>query len=226
MHLSAAAHEAGERHREIGPRTERLERWEVRRQPVDDELKETLWNREAPEPMFSQVSEGQAGRQLVGGKRPGCVGDEDLASMSDCGDPRGLVHIEAHICATGQATFTSMESHPNPDGSTGRPLVRGQGALRVGGRGHGVRRQGEDGKEGIALIQGLDPVVVADGPAHDLVMLSEDAGPAIPQPTSEIGRPLDVGEEEGDRPRGKLRHAPLPTSYLRWRAAQTSEVTR
>ena len=108
MHLSAAAHEAGERHREIGPRTERLERWEVRRQPVDDELKETLWNREAPEPMFSQVSEGQAGRQLVGGKRPGCVGDEDLASMSDCGDPRGLVHIEAHICATGQATFSEI----------------------------------------------------------------------------------------------------------------------
>jgi hypothetical protein len=130
--------------------------------------------------------------------------------MPKGGDPRGLVHIEAHVGATGQTAFAGMESHPNPDGSIGRPLVRGQGALCVGGRGHRVRHQGEDGEEGIALVQGLDPVVVADGPAHDLVMLSEHAGPAIPQPTSQAGRPLDVGEEKGDRPRGELRHPALP----------------
>jgi hypothetical protein len=33
--------------------------------------------------------------------------------------------------------------------------------------------------------------------------------------TSEVGRPLDVGEEECDRPGGKLRHAALRRLTLR-----------
>jgi hypothetical protein len=130
--------------------------------------------------------------------------------MAEGGDPRGLVHIEAHVGATGQATFTGMEAHANPDGSIGRPLVRGEGALDVGGRGHGVRGQAEDGEECIALVQDFNPVVVADGPAHDLVMRSKHVGPAIPQPTSKVGRPLDIGEKKCDCPGGKFRHAALP----------------
>ncbi len=135
--------------------------------------------------------------------------------MSEGGDPRGLVHIEAYVGATGQATFACMDSHANPDGSTERPLVRGQGALGVGGRGHRIRGQAEDGEECIALVQDFNPLVSADGPAHDLVMRSKHVGPAIRQPTSKIGRPLDIGEKECDCPGGKFRHAALLASNLR-----------
>jgi hypothetical protein len=84
------------------------------------------------------------------------------------------------------------------------------GGRRGGDRVHGRPKHRE---EGVALRPDVDAVMVADGLAQDPVMLLEHVGPSRSERPGQVGRPLDVSEQERDGPRGQFRHS---TSSAAW----------
>jgi hypothetical protein len=97
-----------------------------------------------------------------------------------------------------------VHPHPDPDRRIVRPRLRVQRALCVDERRHRIGRALEDEEEAVALRQDLGPVVARDGVANQLAVADQERFPAVgPEPLGELGRALDVGEGERDRPRGE-----------------------
>jgi hypothetical protein len=96
--------------------------------------------------------------------------------------------------------------HPHPDADRGvaGPRLGVERPLRVDEGRDGISRALEDEEEAVALGQDLGPVVARDGVANQLAVADQERLPAVgPEPLGELGRALDVGEGERDRPRGE-----------------------
>src|SRR5258708_5264104 len=87
-----------------------------------------------------------------------------------------------------------------------RPLVRRQSALTLGGGGQGIGGTREDHEEAVALGDHLDPSVVGPRCPQQALVVGEHVGVARAQALEQAGGAPDVGEEEGDGPRGQLGH--------------------
>jgi hypothetical protein len=89
------------------------------------------------------------------------------------------------------------------------PGRRGVRALGLDGSGHRVSGAREDEEEGVSLRVHLDAVRGAEGVSHDPTMPAQDVAVAVPEPLEELGRVLDVGEDERHGPAGKCGHAAI-----------------
>jgi hypothetical protein len=85
-------------------------------------------------------------------------------------------------------------------------VLSGEVALRGDGSGDGVLRSRERDEERVALGIDLMAAVGGEGLAQDPLMLRENIAVPRPERLEERGRPLDVGEEKGDRPTRELTH--------------------
>src|SRR5438046_775 len=92
-----------------------------------------------------------------------------------------------------------------------RPLEGRRGGHRVAGA-------GEDGEVAVSLAARPDhcAAVPLDGPLHELVQAGEGRADRLGVLLPEPGAPLDIAEEEGDRPGRQVAHGSLtgwgPTS--------------
>jgi hypothetical protein len=125
--------------------------------------------------------------------------------VPEVADPRGLVDGESDVPLAALRGLARVEADPDPHDAVLRPFVPVQRALSCHrGRNRG-RRAREDGEERVALAVDLDPVVLGERAAEQLVVPREDLAVAIaPELLQEPGRPLDVREEKGDRPRREV----------------------
>ena len=120
-------------------------------------------------------------------------GHEHLTAVAGGSDARGAVDVVSHIALVGQ----KRRSVCRP---TRTCILPGRERIHEGGGGHERSRRGrEREEEGVTLRIDLHPALVGAGLADDAAVLGERIGvPLGAEGVQELGRALDVGEEEGD----------------------------
>jgi len=113
--------------------------------------------------MFAEV--GQLETVADGGAC--CPGDQDLTAEPGRGDPRGVVHVAAHVAPSRQRCFARMQAHANAD------RTASQADLGLGGSGQSMVRIGEGVEERVALAVDFDAAVVGECATHDCPVLIE-----------------------------------------------------
>src|SRR5437764_8488326 len=116
--------------------------------------------------------------------------------------------------------FARVHADPHSECATVRPLVLRECALRVGSSAHRVLRTSERDEERVALRVDLVPVVPYKRIAQQEAVILERRGVAAPELVQQLGGSLDVGEQEGDRPRRPLAH--VQSMSVNRLAAETS----
>jgi hypothetical protein len=69
------------------------------------------------EPMGAEVHQGGAVRKLIGHQGGRGAGQQHLASVADCHDPRAAVHRGTEVVVTPPLGLTGVQSHPHPEDS-------------------------------------------------------------------------------------------------------------
>jgi hypothetical protein len=107
--------------------------------------------------------------------------------------------VRANVPLVGQEWRSGVEPDANAHGTRAETVDDRPRRLSR------ARRSREREEEGIALRVDLDAAVLVTGSAHDLTMLGEcDGIPVRSELVHELGRALDVGEEESDGARREL----------------------
>ncbi len=177
------------------------ERREVVPEALDHELVEALGLVDVLQPLLAQVAERRVGRQLVPDERGGGRGEEHLATVRGGGDPRALVEAEAVIALVADLGLAGVEAHADAALGALGPVVRGERALRVGGRGDGVAGAGEGVEERVALRVHLAAAVRREGLAEEAAVVGEQVAVARAELLQQARRALDVGEQHRHRAR-------------------------
>jgi hypothetical protein len=202
--LLLAAHERGRLDRQVvGPRIERAKGREVSGQALDHQLPEALGGRQVLEPMLPQVAEGDLGGQVGGAQDTGGLREEDLAPVASGGDACGAMDVQAHVIVAPEPPVPRVEAHADAHLRTLRPGFGCQRALCLDRRPQPGRRGGEDGEEPVALGVDLDAAVRLDGRAKERRMTLHQRCVPVAELGDQARRTLDVGEEEGEGPRGE-----------------------
>ena len=153
--------------------------------------------------MLAEVAE----RNIIG-KAPlhqdgGRLRKHHLTAVCRVGDAGSPMHIETDVVGRAEGTDPRVQPHPGPDDAVGWPRMVHQGMLSLHRCLERVHRSCEDGEEGIALGLDDDTIVFRDGGLDQGVVRLEDRDPVITEGLHQPRRALDIGEEEGDRPRRK-----------------------
>ena len=99
-----------------------------------------------------------------------------------------------------------MDAHAYPQLTFG-PVVGEERLLGLLGGREPFARIGEDDEEAVALRVDLEAAVPKEGCSQQPAMLRQHLRVLIPERAQEPSRPFDVGEEERDAARRKIRHA-------------------
>jgi hypothetical protein len=127
--------------------------------------------------------------------------EQDLAAVPGCCDPGRPVHVDAAVLPVDQERLTRVQSHPDAQVAPGEGILCRHGACER------LARGGEGGVEAVALGADLDAFARADLLAKSVPVLRQRlAVPCRAELLEERGRPLDVGEQQGDRASRKLSH--------------------
>ncbi|HET7856809.1 MAG TPA: hypothetical protein VFL41_10170 [Gaiellaceae bacterium] len=114
--------------------------------------------------------------------------------MSRRSDPRRLMHLDSAVTAVDEQGLARVQSHPHPKAVFDEPGLR---SLR---RGHSLSRASKRDEDRIALGVHFDTSVGRGRLTHELPVRGERGRvPLGAELTKERRRPLDVGEEQGDR---------------------------
>ncbi len=121
--------------------------------------------------------------------------------MSGATNARGTVHVEAHVADSAAKRLAGMQPHPHPQRCAIRPGALRESLLRRDSRPYCISGPRECHKEGVPLSIDLLAVPFCERiPEKAAVFLQDLSVPAVAEALEERGGPLDVGEEEGDRP--------------------------
>ncbi len=127
--------------------------------------------------------------------------DEQLAAVAGGCDPRGPVYLDANVAFLSKGRLAGMNPDAHSHWAVGeRTLDSLSGCDRV-------RRAREGDEEGVALSVYLDALVVREGFPKEPPVLGERLCVGITEVVEQLGRPLNVREEEGDGPGWELGHA-------------------
>jgi hypothetical protein len=125
--------------------------------------------------------------------------DQHLATMPGCSDPGRQMDVDPEVALFGQMRWAGVHADAHLDRTIGE-----------GGRGFaccldGTLGRGEGDEEAVALGADLDSAVRQERVAHDAPMVIDHAHVLLrPQLVEELGRALDVAEEEGHRAGGQV----------------------
>ena len=126
--------------------------------------------------------------------------------MPGAGDARGPMDVEPHVIVAGKARLSGMQTDADPNGRLLRPGVVSELTLcldRGRDRPACSRKRHE---EGVALCADLRSPARGDRLADDRAVLPEEQRPTVAEALGEVGRSLDVAEEERDGSRRKRWH--------------------
>ena len=121
-------------------------------------------------------------------------------------DAGGTMDVDAKIVLVGEDRMPGMHPHANPELRVFGPGVLGHRALGNHGRLGRRTRIVEGDEEFVASAVDLRPVGVVDRSADEMPVLDQHAVPLVFEPVRQLRRPLEVCEEEGNRPGRKLGH--------------------
>ena len=171
---------------------------EVRRQSLDHQVGEVLRVRQILEAMQADVAQADPVRKIMLHQRTRGRREQDLASVRHGCDPGRPVHVQAEVVVAAQHPLARVEPGPDP-----KLDAVGPGAARQPPSGrdrgpHRFRRSLEDHEERIALGAHLVAATRGDRRSEDLGVAILHGPVAVAEPLQEPGRPLDIGEQEGD----------------------------
>src|SRR5439155_14027814 len=120
-------------------------------------------------------------------------------------DPRGEVDRKTDIAAVAQSRLACIEPHAHPNQSLMRPHLPREHTLRLRRCRDSRSGTAKDREERVALPVDLDPSVLLEDRAKQLVVPAEQLAVALAAKLLEQPRrALDVREQEGDRAARKL----------------------
>ena len=126
--------------------------------------------------------------------------------MAGCTDSCCPVHGQADVSVTRHARFARVDPDSHPHLGVFGPGVARDRALRIDGGGDSLLRPAEGDEEGVSLGVDLVAARILEGAPKQALVVGHRLCVAVPEQTEELGRPLDIGEQEGDGAARELRH--------------------
>jgi hypothetical protein len=120
------------------------------------------------------------------------LGEKNLAAVTRRTDAGPPVHIEPDIPLVGKDRLTGVQ--PDPDADRAECEL----ALDLRCCADGIRGTRKGAEEGVALRIHLDPAVRGKGVAHHAPVVVERNRVLIVELVQQLGRALDIREEECD----------------------------
>jgi len=183
-----------------------FEGWEIGRQIRDDELKEMIGSRHILEALLAHIAQAHAVRQMLLDKVARCLRDQHLTPVPGAHDTCRAVYIHPHISLGSQHWLARMQPHTHTHYTSFGPGVSSQSALRVNRRRDSISGTRKGYEEGISLHIDFVTAPPLECRTQQVPALREHRDVALTQPLEQLRRPLDVGKEQRDRPRGQLAH--------------------
>lgn len=118
--------------------------------------------------------------------------------MTSCRDSRGPVNVDTDISLIGEQRLPRVQTHADTE------LARAKSLLRSPRSRKRVVRPPERDEKRITLRVHLNPTVPRKRVSQHAPVLLEQIRIRIAQLAQQLCRPLHVGEEESDSPRGKI----------------------
>jgi hypothetical protein len=109
------------------------------------------------------------------------LGDEHLAAVRGGADPCGAMDGQARVHIPGGDGVAGVNTDPDSDRRTGRPLMPGQRPLDVKRAQHGLLCPGEGDEERVSLRIHLMTAMAGDGGADQAPVLGKDPRVALAQ---------------------------------------------
>ena len=118
------------------------------------------------------------------------------------------MHIHADVIRAHEKRLARVQPHPHPHLDTlCPPGGSGESLLRLSGGRDRIPRAGKGDEERIPFGVDLVAVVPSEDLTEKLPVVLQHLGVGLcPEPLQQSRRPLDVAEQERDRPRGLCRH--------------------
>ena len=161
-------------------------------EPVGDELEDALGLRQACKLVAAEIAHGRLGECGRAGRQ------EHLAAVAGRADARRAVHVEADEAVAGIDRGPCVQAHPDAHGGAVRPGLGQERALRVERGSYRDGRRVEDGEELVRATLDLAPAMVCGSGTELHARGGQDVAVSGAEAPDERGRPLDVGEEEGE----------------------------
>jgi hypothetical protein len=136
----------------------------------------------------------------------GRLRDEHLSAVPRSADARSAMNVKADIAFVGADRLAGVDAHPHAYRASG------ERALGVVRRRDSSTRLSKRHQECVALRIDLNSLVRTDRTAQYAPVFREHFGIALAELMEKLGRALDVGKEERNRPLRKLSH---PRKYRR-----------
>jgi hypothetical protein len=152
--------------------------------------------------MHSQITQaGAPVEQIVRRRR-----DHHLPPVRGSSNSCGAVDVDPYIAFRCYKRLTGMDSHPHAE------WALGQRALPLARRVQSIAGPGERVEERVTLRVDLDSAAFRECGTKNAPMSGEYVRVPVTKAVQVRGRPLDVSEEEGDRPGRESAHS----SMMEW----------
>ena len=180
---------------------------EVRVEAGGRDLVEPLRLGQVLELMLPEIDEGDLGRDIGGHEVAGGLRDEDLPAVAGRADACRTMDVDAHVAGRGLGGLAGVDAHADADVGAVRPLVARDAALSGDGAEECRPGRGEREVEAVAGRALLHAVVLPEGLAEQSMVVGEHGRVPTSQGMEQLGRALDVGEDEGHGPGRDAVHA-------------------
>jgi hypothetical protein len=127
--------------------------------------------------------------------------------MADAHEPRRAVQYRAEVVAAALVRGTGVQSHAGPQRAHGPPLLSFECDLRLDRCGHGRRRGRKHGMKSVTGALDHDAAVSGHSVGEQLVVARQRDLHFIGLLFPQLGRALEIGEQERHRSGGQLAHS-------------------
>ena len=168
-------------------------------------LEHPLGPRQVAEAVVAEIDDHHAVGEVVASEVDRGLRHHDLTAVGSAHEPGRSVQRRAVVVALAQLRGARVDAHAYQQCPGRRPVLRAERELRVDRSRDRVRRGRERGMH--TVTRGLHDVTVVtlDRRAQDLVVARQRALHRFGVLLPEARRTLEIGEEEGDRPRREPR---------------------
>jgi hypothetical protein len=172
--------------------------------------------------MLTEIAQPHPVWQVPGHKGRDGVREQNLAAMRRNANAGRPMNVHPNVAALRDVGLAGVKPNADPHGRTVGPWMPQDALLCCDRRHQGLSRPREGSKDRIPLRVDLLAALFLNGRADKSAALRQDVRIGITQLLEQTRRPLDVGEEEGDRPGRQAGHGLLNRSLVpartRWPA--------
>jgi hypothetical protein len=183
------------------PVLERAERRELLSQAGDQELRQSLRAGQVLEAVLTEITKRHPVAQLFFDELARRLREQHLSAVCSRAYARGSRDVEPHVAARRERRLARVDAHADAQ----RRLAKF--ALQTRRAHDGGARAGKGREERVALRVDDVSVRITDGRVDEAPVLGEQVAVGVtPDRREQLGRALDVGKKERDRPGRQLAH--------------------